>query len=138
MLTKQMGPDVAGFCVDAEDALEAGPEGGHGWPMAVQQVVIVFQPVGEHVIWDNPPASLPDLDRIHTPSLSRALEKASFSQDKGKGSQARRVLIRLWMVLGNSGEAAGVWSYPGHNMNESLTVLTCIFIIYLFLNAFVV
>lgn len=47
--------------VDAEDALEAGPEGGHGQPVAMQQVATVLQPVWEHVLWDDPPAPLPDL-----------------------------------------------------------------------------
>lgn len=61
-LTKQVGPDVAGLRVDAEDALEASPEGGHGWSVAVQQVVIVLQPVREHIVRDDPPASLPDLE----------------------------------------------------------------------------
>lgn len=60
-LTEQMGPDVASLGVDAEDAPEAGPKGGHGGPVAVQQVVVVLQPVREHVIRDDPPAALPDL-----------------------------------------------------------------------------
>ena len=60
-LTKQVRPDVASLRVDAEDALEAGAEGGHGWPVAVQQVVVVLQPVREHVVRDDPPAALPDL-----------------------------------------------------------------------------
>lgn len=29
-----MGPDVASFCVDAEDALEASLKGEHGWSVA--------------------------------------------------------------------------------------------------------
>lgn len=61
-LTEQMGPDVASLCVDAENALEASSEGRHGWPVAMQQVVIVLQPVWEHVVWDDPPAPFPDLE----------------------------------------------------------------------------
>lgn len=61
-LTEQMGPDVASLCVDAENALEASSEGWHGWPVAMQQVVIVLQPVWEHVVWDDPPAPFPDLE----------------------------------------------------------------------------
>lgn len=34
-LTKQMCPDVASLCVDAEDALEASPKGGHRWSVAM-------------------------------------------------------------------------------------------------------
>ena len=56
-----MGPDVARLRVDAEDAPEAGAEGGHGRPVAMQQVVVILQPVREHVVWDDPPAALPDL-----------------------------------------------------------------------------
>ena len=79
-LTKQVGPDVAGLRVDAEDAPEAGPEGGHGRPVAVQQVVVVLQPVGEHVVGDDPPATLPDLEP-HAPSAGPGGREPP--QDKG-------------------------------------------------------
>lgn len=61
-----MGPDVASLRVDAEDALEAGPKGGHGGSVAMQQIVIVLQPVGEHIIRDDPPTSLPHLEYTHS------------------------------------------------------------------------
>ena len=32
---KQMGPNDASFCVDAEDILEASLKGGRGWSMAM-------------------------------------------------------------------------------------------------------
>lgn len=52
-----MCPDVSSLCVDSEDALEAGAKRRHGRPVAVEQEVVVLQPVGEHVVgYDAPPA----------------------------------------------------------------------------------
>ncbi len=41
-LTQQMSPDIPCLCVDPENAPKAGTERGHGRPMAVQEVVVVF------------------------------------------------------------------------------------------------
>lgn len=56
-----MCPDVSRLRVDSEDALEAGAERRHGRSVAVEQEVVVLQPIGEHVVrYDTPPA-LPHL-----------------------------------------------------------------------------
>lgn len=78
-LTKQVGPDVAGLCMDAEDALEASPEGGHGWPVAVQQVVVVLQPVREHIVRDDPPASLPDLEELTLQQCGFEMHRSTYT-----------------------------------------------------------
>lgn len=80
-----MGPDVASLCVDAEDAPEAGPEGGHRGPVAVQQVVVVLQPVGEHVVWDDPPAALPDLQQSALSTAGRAAPATGVRCCRGTG-----------------------------------------------------
>lgn len=56
-----MSPDVASLCVYSEDALEAGPEGRHGWSVAMQQVVIVLQPVRQNIVGNHSPSALPHL-----------------------------------------------------------------------------
>lgn len=64
-----MCPDVASLCVYSEDALEAGPEGRHGWPVSVQQVVVVLQPVGQHVVGNDSPPALPHLGGKHSTEI---------------------------------------------------------------------
>lgn len=56
-----MCPNVARFRVDSEDALEAGSEGGHGWPVPMQQEVIILQPIREDVMRNDTPSALPHL-----------------------------------------------------------------------------
>lgn len=60
-VTQQVCPDVPRLCVDSEDALEAGAEGRHGRPVAVEKEVVVLQPVGQHVVRYDPPPALPHL-----------------------------------------------------------------------------
>lgn len=56
-----MCPDVASLCVYSEDALEASPEGRHGWSVSMQQVVIVLQPVRQNIVGNDSPSALPHL-----------------------------------------------------------------------------
>lgn len=68
-VTQQVCPDVACLGVNAENAPEAGAEGGHGGPVSVQEVIIVLEPVGQHVVRDHTPAPFPYLQhtrRIRT------------------------------------------------------------------------
>lgn len=58
-----MSPDIPGLCVDPENAPKAGTERGHGRPMTVQEVVVVFQPLWQDVKGNDPPAALPDLQK---------------------------------------------------------------------------
>lgn len=60
-LTQQVGPDVARFCVDSEDALEARSERGHWGSVPVQKEVVVLQPIREHVVRNDTPSALPHL-----------------------------------------------------------------------------
>lgn len=60
-LTEEVCPDVASFCVDAEDGLEASPEGVERGSMAFDQKVIVSQPFGKVVVVHYCPSSLPHL-----------------------------------------------------------------------------
>lgn len=60
-LTQQVGPDVPRLRVDSEDAPETGAEGRHGRAVAVEKEVVVLQPVGQHVVRDDPPPALPHL-----------------------------------------------------------------------------
>lgn len=41
-LTEKVSPDVACLCVDSEDTLEARSEGRHGWPVSMQEKVVVL------------------------------------------------------------------------------------------------
>lgn len=59
--TEQMCPDVPRLRVDSEDALEAGVKRRHRWPVAVEQEVVVLQPIGEHVVGYDAPPALPHL-----------------------------------------------------------------------------
>lgn len=56
-----MGPDVSRLGVDSEDAPEAGAERRHGRSVAVEQEVVVLQPIREHVVRYDPPPALPHL-----------------------------------------------------------------------------
>lgn len=56
-----MSPDVAGLGVDSEDALEARSEGRHRRPVSVQEKVVVFQPIRQHVVRDDAPPAFPHL-----------------------------------------------------------------------------
>lgn len=56
-----MCPDVSRLRVDSEDALEAGAERRHGRPVAVQQEVVVLQPIGQHIVRYDAPPALPHL-----------------------------------------------------------------------------
>ncbi len=58
-----MCPDVSRLCVDSKDALEAGAERRHGWPVAVKQEVVVLQPIREHVVRYDAPPALPHLKK---------------------------------------------------------------------------
>ena len=60
-LTKQMCPDVSCLSVDPEDALEAGSEGRHGGAVAMQQEVVVLQPIRKNIMGDDTPPALPYL-----------------------------------------------------------------------------
>lgn len=61
LCTQKMCPNVARFRVDSEDALEAGSEGRHGWPVPMQQEVIILQPIREDIMRDDTPSALPHL-----------------------------------------------------------------------------
>lgn len=61
LLTQKVSPDVARLRVDPEYALETGPEGGHWRPVAMQQKVVVLQPVGKDIVGDYAPPALPYL-----------------------------------------------------------------------------
>lgn len=65
-----MSPDIPGLCVNPENAPEAGTEGGHGGPMTMQEVVIVFQPLRQDVKGNDPPATFPHLPKEKQPSDS--------------------------------------------------------------------
>lgn len=60
-VTQEMRPDVARLGVYPEDALEAGSEGWHRGPVPVQEVIVVLQPVRQHVVGDHAPAPFPHL-----------------------------------------------------------------------------
>lgn len=60
-VTQEVRPDVARLGVYPEDALEAGSEGRHRGPVPVQEVIVVLQPVGQHVVGDHAPAPFPHL-----------------------------------------------------------------------------
>lgn len=76
-----MCPNVARFRVDSEDALEAGSEGGHGWPVPMQQEVIILQPIREDVMRNNTPSTLPHL-RHKIKSITVSTQKQPCSLKK--------------------------------------------------------
>lgn len=59
--TQQMCPDVSSLCVNPKDAPKTGTEGRHGWAVSMKQVIIVLQPIGEEIVWNNSPTSFPNL-----------------------------------------------------------------------------
>ena len=59
-----MCPNVASLCMYSENAFEASPEGRHGWPVTMQQVVIVLEPVRQDVKGDDTPSTLPHLKKV--------------------------------------------------------------------------
>lgn len=81
--------------VDAEDALEAGAGSGK-WPVAVQQVVIVLQPVREHAS-RRTPSSGPPRPQPH------ACWAGSHEPPQGRGA-CRRASAGFQRVLGSGGQ----------------------------------
>lgn len=61
-----MSPDIPSLCVDPENTPEASTERGHGRPVTMQEVVIVFQPLWQDVKGNDPPTALPDLQNRHS------------------------------------------------------------------------
>jgi len=66
-----VSPDVSSLGVNSEDAAETGPEGGHRRSMSMQEVIIVLQPVWQHVKGNDSPAPLPNLKNKSTVTYTR-------------------------------------------------------------------
>lgn len=66
--------------MDSEDALETGAEGRHRRPVAVEEEVVVLQPVGQHVVRDDPPPPLPHLGEESATQPSDHIQRVSERQ----------------------------------------------------------
>lgn len=74
---EQMSPDVARLGVDAEDALEARPEGRQRGTVSSVQKIVVLQPPGEVAEVAHVPRSLPHLAHELFRLLGRILRQRS-------------------------------------------------------------
>lgn len=90
-----MCPNVSGFCMDSEDALETSSEGWHGRPVPMQQEIIILQPIREDIMWNDTPSALPHLR--HQMKRITKISKATlqFWKDDISLDQAR-VSITIW------------------------------------------
>lgn len=102
-VTQQVCPDVACLSMYSENAAEAGAKGGHGRPVSMQEVIVVFEPVGQDIVWDHTPASFPHLQRTREIRAAQSPKSMGNSPALGcssvRGSLASSTSGALWDAI---------------------------------------